>query len=102
LSLHRRIARLNGGDGEDILIGGTTAYDHDLSSLDAIMAEWTRTDIDYNTRSADLLNGLLATGKVKSNGQANTLQGQAALDLYFGSLAADLFSLETGETFVSI
>src|SRR5262249_56834415 len=48
---------LQGGDDEDILIGGTTAYDTDLGALMAVMAEWTRTDEGYLTRLYNLLTG---------------------------------------------
>jgi hypothetical protein len=93
---------LNGGNDDDILIGGTTAYDTNLTALNAIMAEWTGADT-YSNRVTALLNGLLATGNVKSNSQQNTLNGGLGdSDFYFGSLANDLYSLELGETFVPI
>src|SRR5262249_5397177 len=37
---------LHSGDGDDILIGGTTDYDGNLAALNAVMAEWGRTDAD--------------------------------------------------------
>ena len=50
--------------GGAILIGGYTQYDANLPALLAIMKEWGRTDVDYNTRvkhlqgtSAGGLNG---------------------------------------------
>ena len=52
---------LHGDGGDDILIGGTTDYDSNLAALDAIMAEWGRTDADYNTRIKHL-NGTLGGG----------------------------------------
>jgi hypothetical protein len=39
------------GDGsDDILIGGTTDFDDNVTALDTIQAEWGRTSTDYNTR----------------------------------------------------
>src|SRR5262245_5958783 len=38
---------LHGGGGDNILIGGTTNYNGNLSALNAVMAEWGRTDADY-------------------------------------------------------
>src|SRR5262249_10714276 len=48
---------LIGGGGEDLLIGGRTAYDLDPASLSAVMAEWSRTDLDYAGRGEHLLHG---------------------------------------------
>jgi PKD repeat protein len=64
-------SQLNAGIGEDILIGGWTdydlssaamTYDHKLQALEAIMAEWGRTDLGmatdptgYQARANDLL-----------------------------------------------
>jgi hypothetical protein len=41
---------LHGDGSDDILIGGTTDFDGNLTALDAILAEWGRTGTDYNTR----------------------------------------------------
>src|SRR5262249_18746757 len=50
---------LIGGDDDDILIGGSTAYDTEagLVSLNAVMAYWSATADDYFTRVANLLSG---------------------------------------------
>jgi hypothetical protein len=52
---------LRGGDGEDLLIGGSTAYDSEagLSSWQQIAAYWAGGD-DYATRVANLLSGSAA------------------------------------------
>src|SRR5207249_1512973 len=49
---------LNSGDGEDLLIGGSTFYDTEagLSAWQRIAAFWADGD-DYATRVANLLNG---------------------------------------------
>jgi hypothetical protein len=82
---------LHGDGGDDILIGGTTDYDSNLAALDAIMAEWGRTDADYNTR-INHLNGTLSGGL---NGTyyltTSTVHDDAAIDTLFGEGALDWF-----------
>jgi hypothetical protein len=83
---------LVGGDGEDLLIAGSTAYDTepDLASWQAIANLWTDAD-PFATRVANLLSGtgvpildpLGATGHVFGNGGGNTLTGNGALTLLF-------------------
>jgi hypothetical protein len=43
--------------GDNLLIGGTTAYDSNLAALEAIFAEWTRTDLSFHNRFSDLTTG---------------------------------------------
>jgi hypothetical protein len=85
---------LQGGNDDDILIGGTTAYDleSDQHDLIAIMAYWSGTSDDYNTRVGNLLSGngvpLLDATMVTNNGGNNTLTGHhggaTELNLYYG------------------
>src|SRR5262249_54232815 len=77
---------LNGGGDDDILIGGTTSYDANPAALDALMAEWRRTDQTYAQRHTHLrlgggLNGttLLNTTTVHDAG-TDTLTGGTGLD----------------------
>jgi glucose/arabinose dehydrogenase len=83
---------LQGGNDEDILIGGTTAYDTDLGALLAIMDEWTGIG-DYWTRVDNLLAGtgvpLLDATTVWGNGGGNQMTGGPGLDLFYGSLTRD-------------
>ena len=83
---------LRGGAGDDILIGCTTSYDVDLIALATVMAEWTRTDANYNTRINHLngtatggLNGayLLNATSVQNDNAADDLTGGAGLDWFF-------------------
>jgi Ca2+-binding RTX toxin-like protein len=85
---------ITGGGGDSILIGGTTAWDADPTALAALMAEWTRTDLSFEQRLADLnsnappsraLNGPYALNKktVFDDGSANTLTGGGGLDWFF-------------------
>jgi hypothetical protein len=48
---------LRGGADDDLLIGGTTAYDASPAALAAIRSEWARTDLGYGGRVAHLRNG---------------------------------------------
>ena len=82
---------LHGDGGDDLLVGGTTDYENNLAALDAVMAEWGRTDADYNTRVKHL-NGTLGGG---SNGvtllTAGTVHDDAASDTLFGEGGSDWF-----------
>ncbi|MGH7192337.1 MAG: calcium-binding protein, partial [Candidatus Saccharimonadales bacterium] len=74
---------LHAGSGGDILIGGITDYDANLAALDAIMAEWGRTDISYQQRIADL-DGAAAGGL-----NATTVQDDGASDQFVGGRGQD-------------
>jgi len=102
---------LQAGSGGDILIGGTTSYDNNASALAAVLAEWSRTDIDYSTRIAQLTgtstggqNGtyLLNAGTVQTDGSTNYLYGGSGLDWYFAGVLDLLFNQSTGETVTPI
>ena len=72
------------GNGNDILISGTTSYDSNTSAniaaLDAILAEWSSSD-SYPTRITKITNGItvgsstvaLNATTCQSDGVANTL-----------------------------
>jgi hypothetical protein len=109
---------LIGGDGDDILIGGTTDYDTRddwQAAFTALMNEWTQAT-DYATRVDHLLNGgglndpyRLNTATVHGNLDPNGNQllghggGANELNLYFGSLALDLYDWDPAtETFISV
>jgi hypothetical protein len=53
--------------GDNILIGGTTDWDTNLAALEAVMAEWDRTDLGYHDRRSDLLDGTNDPGKTPLN-----------------------------------
>jgi len=79
---------LIGGDGEDLLIGGTTAYDLEPGLVDwlAIANYWAGTD-DFGTRSANLQSGngvpLLDATTVTGNGGGNTMRGNGGTALIY-------------------
>jgi RHS repeat-associated protein len=80
------------GIGPAILIGGRTDYDANSAALFALLAEWSRPDLGYGGRVADLLHGggingstvLNATTVHPDTGHAILADG-AGLDLYFAS-----------------
>jgi hypothetical protein len=96
---------LVGGAGEDLLIGGATSYDGTYTALDAIMAEWSRTDLNYAGRVAHLrgttsggLNGstdLTATA-APDDGAIDVLQHGTGLDWYW-VYGRDAYTLRPGE-----
>jgi hypothetical protein len=101
---------LIGQAGEDILVGGTTAYDTNLPALGAIMSEWTRTDLFYSDRVNHLLNGggkngstVLNTSTFSTNGGHNTLNGGPGLDLFYGfrTLETTDYNPGIGEIFIN-
>jgi Ca2+-binding RTX toxin-like protein len=104
-------ANLQAGVGEDILIGGTTDYDNNTAALAAILAEWSRSDIDYSTRIAHLngsmsggLNGnyLLNANTVHGNGQADNLYGGSGMDWFFAGMMDVIFNQTSGEVVTPI
>jgi hypothetical protein len=83
-------ATLVGGSGEDILIGGSSIWDTNTTAIDAIMAEWTRTDINYRQRLVHIfrsggINGsyTLNSFNVTGNSKANVLSGLGSRDVFF-------------------
>jgi autotransporter-associated beta strand protein len=86
--------------GDNILIGGTTIYDgtaNYLAALDAVFAEWTRTDLGFAARHGDLQNGENGTGATPLNtvnGQLillnnQTVEADGAADTMIGSNQTD-------------
>lgn len=106
---------LRGGGGDDVLIGNPTDFDASLAALNALIAEWGRTDAAYNSRSNHLrglepggLNGtyLLNTVTIHNDAAIDQLYGEAGLDLFFytssGANTDNLNDLVAGETAVPL
>jgi hypothetical protein len=100
---------LHAGPGGDILIGGTTSYDNNAAALGAVLAEWGRTDADYATRIAHLMNGgglngstVLNTSTVHNDGVANSLYGGPGQDWFFAGVMDAIFNKASGETVTSV
>ena len=102
--------KLQGNGGEDMLIGGTTQYDTNTAALNAIMAEWTRTDESYRLRVQHItrgggLNGAykLNASTVTSNGGGNILQGGSLQDLFFAKPSLDTTDIDpASETLIPL
>jgi hypothetical protein len=99
---------LYGGDQDDLLIGGTTAYDTEagLASWLQIAAGWAGPD-DYATRVANLTTPgsgvpLLDATTVTGNGGGNTLIGNGALALLYTDGADAITGFDPGSQTVPI
>jgi hypothetical protein len=98
---------LNAGDGEDLLIGGTTMYDGDtaLASWRQIADYWAGTD-NYFTRVANLTTGngvpLLDASTVSGNGGGNTMNGSGGLALIYTDGADFINGFDPNSQMVSI
>jgi hypothetical protein len=87
----------SGATSDNILIGGTTDFDTNLAALDAIFAEWTRTDLGFRDRFSDLSNGTNGVGATplnKVNGQLilltnTTVHADTSPDTLIGSKQTD-------------
>jgi hypothetical protein len=88
---------LRAGSGGAILIGGATNYDANVTALLALMKEWGRTDVDYNTRikhlSGSLSGGLNGSYRLTKA----TVQGDNVTDYLYGGAALDWFIVENGK-----
>jgi Ca2+-binding RTX toxin-like protein len=94
---------LRGGNGDDILVGGLTTYFDEGTrvlnrlALEAIMAEWGRSDADYATRVSHLLSGGGLNDPYQLN--AGTVSNDAgAIDQLLGQGDTDWFLVSTGDT----
>jgi hypothetical protein len=107
-------AHLAAGQSETILVGGTTDYDGNVAALEAIMAEWSRVDEDYQTRvnhlvgpgaggSAGGRNGsyFLNASTAHASSAADTLVGGPALAWYFGNPSQDTLEFQRADENVS-
>jgi ribosomal protein L35AE/L33A/urease beta subunit len=87
---------LRGGSGDDLLVGGATAHDNNVVALDALLAEWSRTDADYETRIAHL-NGTQAGGlNASAVLDGATVPDDGVADDVWGAEGQDWFVLAGG------
>jgi hypothetical protein len=93
---------LTGGGHDNILIGDSTDWDANLTALQAIFAEWTRTDQSFEQRVAHLispapngLNGKYTLDKktLTTDGSVDTLIGgdPTGLNWFFATHKQDVF-----------
>ena len=98
---------LNAGDGEDLLIGGTTNYDTEagLISWLQIANYWAGTD-DYFHRVGNLTTGsgvpLLDASTVTANGGGNTMNGNGALALIYSDGMDNIIGFDPNSIIVPI
>ena len=83
---------LSGGDGEDILVGGTTVYDTRRDVLRRIADEWNRSDLGYADRidhiTGETDGGLndnfrLRAKETNDDFRRDVLRGEAGRDVFF-------------------
>ena len=91
---HRRstldaINRLVGNHGDDLLIGGTTAFDGNYSALNGLMAQWAA-NLSYPQRVTNL-STTLNDSSVFDGGAADKLTGSAGLDWFFANVDLGVF-----------
>ncbi len=85
---------INGGAGENIMFAGTTTFESNVATIDNLLSYWSRADLDYNTRVADLktgsVNGVPALNSttVKNDTSVNKLNGGTGLDWFFAKLGS--------------
>ena len=91
---------LTGGNGEDLLLGANYTQQANVAALNALMAEWGRTDLAYSGR-IDHLTGAVSGGNngsfLLTTGGSPTVTDDAAIDtMTGGSTALDWFFSHTG------
>ena len=92
------------GAGDDLIIGGFTAYDNNVEALMSIFAEWQSAD-SYAVRLQDLRLGGGANGTntlslgftVYAVGQADRLTGHGAANWFFAGAFDKITDLQPGE-----
>ncbi|HEY6562961.1 MAG TPA: calcium-binding protein, partial [Pirellulaceae bacterium] len=91
---------IDGGAGEDILLSGTTSFDNDRTAIEAALAFWLRTDLDYTARVTQLRAGIagvpqFTSANVSNDTSADTLTGGADRDWFFAALTGNSADLLT-------
>ncbi len=84
---------INGGAGESIMFAGTTTFESNVTTIDNLLTYWSRADLDYNTRVADLKAGVsgipaLNSTTVKNDTSVNKLNGGTGLEWFFAKLGS--------------
>lgn len=75
---------LNGGADDDILIGGTTSFGVDVRPLQAILAQWVRTDQSYFQRVSSL-HRTLTSATVFHDASADVFNGGDGMDWFWAA-----------------
>jgi hypothetical protein len=105
--------QLFGGSGEAILIAGTTDYTQpnlNVAALDAILQEWNRTDLGFDDRMSDLINGSNSQGIAATNVSdgtlvllsSNTVHDDLAADILTGGTGRDWYFIDHSDLITNI
>ena len=78
-----------GNNNDDILVGGVYSQGRDPAAIRAVLAEWTRTDLAYADRVANLTNGTGLNGGFVLNN--TTVFDDNAFDILLGLRGLDWF-----------
>jgi Ca2+-binding RTX toxin-like protein len=82
---------LMGSATDDILVNGTAKFGSNLAVIDALLAFWSRTDLDYSTRVSQLRAGRVAGvpaldgTNVFNDNSSDTLRGMGGRDWFFAN-----------------
>ncbi len=97
---------IQGQGGDDLLISGSTTHDSNQAALRTVLAEWTNTAKNYNTRVTNLRAGvsgirLQAAGAgatvFDDGASVDTMTGGTETDWYFSSAIDIITDLAIGE-----
>jgi len=104
--------KLDGGaSSDDILVGGTTVYDNQLTLAGKLLSEWSRSDANYSTRVGHSLNGgglngtskLNATTVFSQSGIKDSLTGNSGTDIFYAAVPGDVLTDKvSGESVVDV
>ena len=103
---------------DNILIGGPTDFDTNPAALDAIFAEWTRTDLGFRDRFSDFTTGangkgvpplnqvngkliLLTSSTVQADSSPDSLIGSNKIDPATGNRVHNWFFFDDDDTLVN-
>lgn len=97
-----------GNNDDDILIGGVYLHEDSRVAIDAIMAEWSRTDQDYLSRVTHLRDGgglsayLLNDSTVSDDGVKDTLRGMKGFDWFIANQDDDKTDADLDEILTQV
>ena len=103
---------------DNILIGGPTDFDTNPAALDAIFAEWTRTDLGFRDRFSDFTTGangkgvpplnqvngkliLLTSSTIQADSSPDSLIGSNKIDPATGNRVHNWFFFDDDDTLVN-
>ncbi len=101
--------KIDGDDADDVLVGGLYLESTNRSAVNAIMNEWSRTDLEYAARVDNLLNGgglnggfLLNATTVFDDNAKDTLKGKKGLDWFMANVDDDKTDSKLNELLTEI